>query len=136
MRVLIVTTGGITRVYRNWPEVLLAKALVARGHEVRAFTYLEPKSNALNTRHENIEGIEVERIAPTGWLTIDFWNALNRGPKPDVVHIIHLRNKFAFQAAYYAQRERIPFVITPIGPLHDQYLSRDRDYPLDSEPLY
>lgn len=136
MRVLIVTTGGITRVYRNWPEVLLAKALVARGHEVRAFTYLEPKSTALNTRQENIEGIEVERIAPTGWLTIDFWNALNRGPKPDIIHIIHLRNKFAFQAAYYALRERIPFVITPIGPLHDQYLSRDRDYPLESEPLY
>lgn len=136
MHILIVTTGGITRMFRNWPEVLLAKALVQRGHRVRAFTYLEPKSDALNTPKENIEGIEVQRIAPNGWLTLDFWNALTRGPKPDVIHIQHLRNKFAFQAASYAERERIPFVVTPIGPLHDQYLSPDRDRPLETKPLY
>lgn len=136
MHILIVTTGGITRIFRNWPEVLLAKALVQRGHQVRAFTYLNPKSDALNTRKENIEGIEVERVLPNGWLTLDFWNALTRGPKPDVIHIQHLRNQFAFQAASYAERERIPFVVTPIGPLHDQYLSRDRDHPLETEPLY
>jgi glycogen synthase len=136
MDILIVTTGGITRVFRNWPEVLLAKALVRRGHRVRAFTYYDAKSDALNARQENIEGVEVERIEPTGWLTREFWNALTRGPKPDVIHIQHLRNKFAFQAAYYAQRENIPYVVTPIGPLHDHYLSRDRDRPLDTEPLY
>ena len=122
--------------FRNWPEVLLAKALVRRGHRVRALTYYEAKSDALNTRQENIEGIEVERIEPGGWLTREFWSALQRGPKPDVIHIQHLRNKFAFQAAYHAQRENIPFVVTPIGPLHDQYLSRNRDYPLDTEPQY
>jgi glycosyltransferase involved in cell wall biosynthesis len=33
-------------------------------------------------------------------------------------------------------RENIPFVITAHGPLHDQYLTRDRDRPLESEPLY
>lgn len=136
MRILIITTGGITRMFRNWPEVLLAKALVRRGHHVRAFTYYDAKSDALNTRHENIDGIEVRRIEPTGWLTREFWAALQRGPRPDLIHIQHLRNKFAFQAAYYARRENIPYVVTPIGPLHDQYLSRDRDRPLDAEPLY
>jgi glycosyltransferase involved in cell wall biosynthesis len=136
MRILIVTTGGITRQFRNWPEVLLAKALVRRGHRVRAFTYYDAKSEALNTRRENIDGVEVERIEPSGWLTREFWNALTRGPRPDVIHIQHLRDQFAFQAAYYARRENIPYVVTPIGPLHDQYLSRNRDYPLDTEPLY
>lgn len=136
MHILLVTTGGITRLFRNWPEVLLAKALVRRGHRVRAFTYYDAKSDTLNTRQENIEGIEVERIEPNGWLTREFWNALQRGPKPDVIHIQHLRNQFAFQAAYYARRENIPFVVTPIGPLHDQYLARDRDHPLDAEPMY
>lgn len=136
MNILIVTTGGITRVFRNWPEVLLAKALVRRGHTVRAFTYYDAKSDALSTRAENIDGVEVERIQENGWLTREFWYALTRAPKPDVIHIQHLRNKFAFQAAYYAQRENIPYVVTPIGPLHDQYLSRDRDRPLDTEPLY
>ncbi len=136
MHILIVTTGGITRMFRNWPEVLLAKALVRRGHRVRALTYYDAKSQALNQRQENIEGIAVERIEPNGWLTREFWNALQRGPKPDVIHIQHLRNKFAFQAASFAARENIPYVVTPIGPLHDQYLSRNRDYPLDTEPLY
>ncbi|MBI4672662.1 MAG: glycosyltransferase family 4 protein [Chloroflexi bacterium] len=136
MHILIVTTGGITRMFRNWPEVLLAKALVQRGHRVRALTYFDAKSDALNTRQENVEGIEVQRIEPNGWLTREFWSALQRGPKPDVIHIQHLRNQFAFQAAYYARRENIPYVVTPIGPLHDQYLSRDRDHPLDTEPLY
>lgn len=136
MNILIVTTGGITRLFRNWPEVLLAKALVQRGHAVRAFTYYEAQSDALNVRQEKIEGIAVERIEPNGWLTREFWNALQRGPRPDVIHIQHLRNLFAFQAAYYARRENIPYVVTPIGPLHDQFLSRDRDFPLDSEPLY
>ncbi len=136
MRILLVTTGGITRLFRNWPEALLAKALVQRGHRVRAFTYFDAKSDALNTRQENIEGIEVERIEPNGWLTREFWNGLQRGPRPDVIHIQHLRNQFAFQAAYYARRENIPYAVTPIGPLHDQYLTRDRDHPLDAAPMY
>lgn len=136
MHILIVTTGGITRVFRNWPEVLLAKALVRRGHRVRALTYYDAKSDALNTRRENIEGVEVERLEPNGWLTREFWNALQREPRPDVIHVQHLRNKFAFQAAYFALRENIPYAVTPIGPLHDQYLSRNRDFPLDTEPMY
>jgi len=136
MHIHIVTTGGITRVFRNWPEVLLAKALVKRGHRVSALTYYDPKSEALGTPREEIDGIEIERVYPSGWLTRESWAALARGPKPDVIHIQHLRNLFAFQAAYYAERENIPYVVTPIGPLHDQYLTRDRDHPLDSEPLY
>lgn len=136
MNILIVTTGGITRQFRNWPEVLLARALVERGHRVRALTYLDPRVEALSAARESIQGIEVERIEPQGWLTRAFWSALTHGPRPDVIHIQHLRNKFAFQAAYFARRENIPCVVTPIGPLHDQYLARDRDHPLDSEPLY
>lgn len=136
MHILIVTIGGITRVFRNWPEVLLARALVKRGHRVRAFTHYVAQSNALNTRQDIIDGVEVERFEPNGWLTREFWSALARGPKPDIVHIHHLRNQFAFQAAYYARRENIPFVVTPHGPLHDQYLTNDRDRPLDTEPLY
>lgn len=136
MDILFVTTGGITRVFRNWPEVLLAKALARRGHHVRAFTYRDAKSDALSTRKESIEGVDVERIAPNGWLTREFWAALTRAPKPDLIHIEHLRNQFAFQAAYYARRENIPYLITPIGPLHDDYLARDRDRPLDTAPLY
>lgn len=136
MHILIVTNFGCTRLFRNWPEILLAKGMVQRGHRVRALTYFDEKSDSLNQHHENIEGVEVERIKPMGWLTREFWSALARGPRPDVIHIHHLRNLFTFQTAYYAARENIPFVITAHGPLHDQYLSRDRDRPLDTEPMY
>lgn len=136
MQILLVTTGGLTRTFRNWPEMLLAKALARRGHVVRGLTYHDSNSDALHTREEVIEGVAVERIEPNGWLTREFWNVLTSAPKPDVIHIHHLRNQFAFQTAYYALRENIPYVVTPIGPLHDQYLTRDRDHPLDAEPLY
>src|SRR4051812_30805499 len=105
MEILIVTTGGITRLFRNWPEVLLAKALARRGHRVRALTYYDAKSDALNQHQENIDGVEVQRVQPTGWLTREFWNTLTGGPKPDVIHIQHLRNQFSYQAAAYALRE-------------------------------
>jgi glycosyltransferase involved in cell wall biosynthesis len=135
MNILIVTTGGITRFFRNWPEVLLGRALVQRGHTVRAYTYYEPGSEALATREENVQGIEVKRIQPNGWLTRAFGRALARDSRPDVVQIFHLRNQFAFQAAWHWSREGVPIVVTPIGPLHDPYLTRDRDHPLDSPPL-
>ena len=41
MRVAIVTTAGVTRQFRQWPEAILGRALVARGHKVAAFTILD-----------------------------------------------------------------------------------------------
>ncbi len=135
MKILLVTTGGVTRIFRNWPEVLLAKALVKRGHQVTAFTYYDPYSDALNSRKEDIDGVCVRRIAPTGWYSLQLARALAREPA-DVLHIFHLRNYLAFQSAWTVKRAGIPFVVTPIGPLHDDYLVADRDHPLDYSPRW
>ena len=100
MHILIVTTGGITRVYPEPAEVLLAKALVRRGQQFRALTYYEAKSDVLNTRRETIDDIEVERIEPAGGgLPCAILECLAGDRIPDVIHIHHLRNQFAFQAA-------------------------------------
>lgn len=135
MKILIVTTGGVTRFFRNWPEVLLAKALVKRGHQVTAFTYYDPGSDALNTRAENIDGVCVKRIAPRGWYSRELARAL-ANERADVLHIFHLRNYLAFQSAWTMRRMNVPFVVTPIGPLHDDYLVADRDRPLDVPPRW
>lgn len=135
MKVLIVTTGGVTRFFRNWPEALLAKALVRRGHQVTAFTYYDARSDALNTREENIDGVQVKRFTPRGWYSSDFARALAR-ESADVLHVFHLRNYLAFQAAWTMRRAGVPFVVTPIGPLHDDYLVADRDRPLDAPPRW
>jgi glycogen synthase len=136
VRILVVTTGGVTRFFRNWPEVLLAKALVRRGHHVTALTYLDARSEALKHRKEDIEGVQVERIAPRGWYSWDLSHALSNLPRPDVLHVFHLRNYLAFQAAWKLKHEGVPAIITPIGPLHDPYLAVDRDHPLDAPPRW
>ena len=78
MRILIVTTGGVTRFFRNWPEVLLARALVRAGHQVTAYTYLDPRSSTLNLPEEEIDGIQVRRIAAQGWYSLGLSRARQR----------------------------------------------------------
>jgi glycogen(starch) synthase len=136
MKILIATTYGVTRFFRNWPEALLARALARRGHQVTALTYFEAKSRELNPGEEEIDGVRVKRIAPHGWYTRELAHALARMPHPDVLHVFHLRNYFAFQTAWQMRRAGVPLVVTPIGPLHDPYLVSNRDRPLDAPPRW
>src|SRR5512140_3738083 len=99
MKILLVTMGGITHFFRNWPERLLARALVERGHEVMAYTYLDPRSEAMREPHDVVDGVRVERILPRNWYSTELAGAMAHNPRPDLVHIFHLRNSFSFQAA-------------------------------------
>ncbi len=62
MRVAIVTTAGVTRQFRQWPEAILGRALVARGHRVSAFTLLEEGSDITGQEREDVDGISVQRM--------------------------------------------------------------------------
>ena len=62
MRVAIVTTAGVTHQFRQWPEAILGRALVARGHKVAAFTLLEEGSDITGERHEDVDGIDTRRV--------------------------------------------------------------------------
>ena len=69
MRVLIVGLGGLSRLFRNWPERTLGQMLVRAGHEVHAVTYWQPEQAHLGLaeREEEIDGIQVHRVKPSFW---------------------------------------------------------------------
>lgn len=129
MRVAIVTTAGVTRQFRQWPEAILGRALVARGHRVAAFTLLEEGSDITGTRHEDVDGISVHRVPVNkAWVAPRLLPALTRF-RPDVVHLFHLRNALNWQASLWAQLFGVRLVFTVVGPFHDPYLVDDRERP-------
>lgn len=129
MRVAIVTTAGVTRQFRQWPEAILGRALVSRGHKVAAFTLLEEGSEITGTRREDVDGIAVTRVpANKVWLAPGFFPGLARF-RPDVIHLFHLRNALNWQAVIAAKALRAPVVFTVVGPYHDPYLVDDRERP-------
>lgn len=135
MRVLLIGMGGVNAAFRNWTEPSLAKALVERGHEVYSYSYLDPNSPVQKLRDENVGGVHVHRVAlgPLG-VSTDLWWALRRDSPPDIVHIHHLRNELGWQVLLYFRRRRIPVVLSPIGLLHDRFITENRDDPL-SHPI-
>lgn len=127
MRVAIVTTNGINPAFRNWPEYILGRYLVARGHTVTMYRY-EPAGSPVR---DTIDGIEVRSIPRGPAFRRELWRALDEGPRPDIGHIWHIRNLAAYDAARWFKAAGIPFVHEPTGPLHDDYLVADRDRPLE-----
>jgi glycogen(starch) synthase len=129
LRVAIVTTAGVTHQFRQWPEAILGRALVARGHEVAAFTLLEEGSDITGESHEDVDGIDTRRVKINkAWLAPGLVLPLLRF-RPDVIHLFHLRNALNWQATLLAKLLRVPVVFTVVGPFHDPYLVDDRERP-------
>ncbi len=133
LRIAFVTTSGINPLFKNWPEYILARALVARGHQVTIYKY-EPAGSPARAV---IDGIEVRQVTRgRGGIALDLPRLLRSEPRPDVVNIFHIRNLIAFEAARVFRNWGVPIVHTPVGPLHDDYLVADRDAPIAAPPLY
>ena len=133
MRVAIVTTAGVTRQFRQWPEAILGRALVARGHKVAAFTTFEEGSDITGQRREDVDGIDTHRLSVSKvWTAPGLVSALLRF-RPDVIHLFHLRNALNWQATLLARLLRVPVVFTVVGPFHDPYLVDDRAEPHDRQ---
>src|ERR1043166_3744432 len=124
MKIGLVTAGGITQVFRNWPERRLGAALVRRGHAGRALTPYDPSVPHLRERPEEIEGISVARVRPS---VRELWRGLRALGDVDLLHLHHLRNDLALPTAIYARLRRIPLAFTLHGILHDPFVVRDRD---------
>jgi glycosyltransferase involved in cell wall biosynthesis len=136
MRVLIVGLGGVSRVFRNWPERTLGQALVRAGHEVHAVTYWQPESPQLGLaeREEVLDGIHVHRVGPRFFPNRQLARVLAALPRPDVAHLMHPRNVLAWGAVGWLRRQRIPMVWTWLGPYHDRWLVADRERPYEQQP--
>ena len=129
MRVGIVTTAGVTHQFRQWPEAILGRALVARGHKVAAFTMLEEGSDITGQAREDVDGIDTYRVKVyKPWIAPGLLAPLLRF-RPDVIHLFHLRNALNWQAVLLARLLRVPVVFTVVGPFHDPYLVEDRERP-------
>ena len=136
MRVLIISLGGVTRAFRNWPERTLGQALVRAGHSVHAITYRQPSQPhlGLSERHEVIDGIDVYRVKPQFFPARELLAALATIPQPDVVHIFHPRNVLAYQTVRWFRKRGIPIAWTWLGPYHDRWLVPDRERPYERPP--
>jgi glycogen synthase len=135
MKILIITTNGITTTFKSWPERLQARALAERRHQVRAITYLGNRDfNSIPS--ETIDNVPVRRLKRREWFSLRLIRELALGVRPDVVHIHHLSNQFAFLTAVICKIRRIPLVFTPHGLFHDPYLVVDRDRPFATPARY
>ena len=130
LRVAIVTTFGISQKYRSFPEYQQAAGLVRASQQVRAYTYAEAAGEWGAGRHEVIAGAEVVRVPHRGWWAPRLVRAI-AADRPDLVHIHHWSNQFAYGAALAGRARGFPYVFTPHGLLHDRFLVDDRDRPYD-----
>ncbi len=129
MRIAIVTTTGVTRQFRQWPEAILGRALVAGGHRVRAFTVLEKGSELTGAGRDEVDGISVMRLPVNKAWTAPLLIPALAAFRPHIIHMFHLRNALNWQAAAWAKLRHIPLVFTVVGPFHDPYLVDDRERP-------
>ena len=129
MRVAIITTAGVTRQFRQWPEAILGRALVARGHSVTAFTLREMGSEITGQSRDDVDGIDVRRVDVNKAWTAPALPLTLAAFRPDVIHLFHLRNALNWQATLLARLLRVPVVFTVVGPFHDPYLVDDRERP-------
>jgi glycogen synthase len=135
MHIVIIGLGGVSRLFRNWPERTLGQALVRAGHRVSALTYHQPDQPhlGLTARRETIDGIEVYRVKPELWPGRETQQVLAQLAPIDVAHLIHPRNVLGLAAAAWLRRRGIPLFSTWLGPFHDQWLVADRERPYEAQ---
>jgi glycosyltransferase involved in cell wall biosynthesis len=131
VRIDFVTTFGLVAGFPSFPEAVLARALTADGHTVRALTYFAKSSPMIDAHHAVIDGTVVHRIRRQGLAAPGTLRWIAHDP-PDVAHIHHHSNRLSAIAlpAYHARR--VPVLFSPYGILHDPELVADTDRPLDT----
>ena len=136
LRIAIVGMGGVTQAFRHWPERVVGRALVQRGHHVVNIAYHDPAVPALRATEDEVDGIAVRRVPVRHWPNNRLRAALEATGPFDVMYLLHPRNVLAYGATRWAHARGIPTVFTWLGPLHDRYVVDDRERPLDEQPKY
>jgi glycosyltransferase involved in cell wall biosynthesis len=98
---------------------------------VRAVTYAEAAGEWGGGRREVIESVEVLRLPHRGWWAPALARAI-AADRPDILHLHHWSNQFAYTARQVCRALATPVVITPHGLLHDRFLVDDRDRPYEA----
>lgn len=128
MHIVLISTYGFDPHYPSRPEFVLARTLAHMGHTVSAIEYAHnPQMPATQQIAPNLT---VYRCRTFGFYSYDLWRLSRRLPRPDIIHVHHLRHLLA----YHAQRlwrHVSPMILTPHGMLHDGDLVVDRERPLE-----
>lgn len=128
MHILIISTFGFDPHFPSRPEFVLARTLAAMGHTVSAVEYAH--NPHLAPRQQLHPNLTIYRCGTFGFFSRDLWQLARTLPRPDIVHVHHLRHLLAYQAQYH-WRGQVPMVLTPHGMLHDGDLVVDRERPLE-----
>lgn len=128
MRIDFVTTFGLVRGFPSFPEAVLARALTAQGHTVRALTYYAKSSPMIDRHDDTIDGTAVHRLRRKGIFAPGALGWPLRTP-PDVAHVHHLSNRLSALALPAYRARRVPTLFSPYGILHDPVLVADTDRP-------
>jgi len=128
MHILMISTFGFDPHFPSRPEFVLARTLAAQGHTVSAVEYAHNAS--MPAQHEFQPNLTIYRCRTFGFFSRDLWHLARQLPKPDIIHVHHLRHLMAYQAQWH-WRGTTPMVLTPHGMLHDGDLVVDRERPLE-----
>jgi glycosyltransferase involved in cell wall biosynthesis len=129
MNILLISNYGFDPRFPSRPEILQARALAQRGHNVVAYEY----HASATIRHEWLAGgIAVHRGSTWGFFSPELCLRMLLAERPDIVHIHHLRNLLSFQTMAIARRRGLPIALTPHGLLHDGDLVADRERPFEA----
>lgn len=131
MHIVLISTYGFDTRYPSRPEFVLARALAENGHTVSAIEYWHTPSQPQEEVYA--PGLTIYRCRTFGFFSLDLLLLARRLPKPDIVHVHHLRHLLAYEAQWI-WRGTVPMVLTPHGILHDGDLVVDREMPL-THPL-
>ena len=129
MQIIQISTYGFDRRYPSRPEFVLARTLAAQGHTVHAIEYWHDRTQPQVEVYA--PGLTIYRCRTFGFVSYDLWRFARQIPKPDIIHVHHLRHLLAYQAQLL-WRGRVPMVLTPHGILHDGDLVVNREQPLDN----
>jgi glycosyltransferase involved in cell wall biosynthesis len=129
MQIIQISTYGFDRRYPSRPEFVLARTLAAQGHTVHAIEYWHDRTQPQVEVYA--PGLTIYRCRTFGFVSYDLLRFARQIPKPDIIHVHHLRHLLAYQAQIL-WRGTVPMVLTPHGILHDGDLVVNREQPLDN----
>src|SRR3989344_7410425 len=128
-RIAIVTPYGAEPRLDNYAEFILAQNLVEKGYEVRFFTYRSQKAEYV--KDAVYKGVSVFRcrqrfgISPRLFVSLILF-------RPHTVLCFHPKSLLNFSAYLAARAIRTRFIVEIVGILHDPFIARDIDDPIDT----
>lgn len=128
MHIVLISTFGFDPHYPSRPEFVLARTLARMGHTVSAIEYAH--NQAMPSVQQFATNLTIYRCRTFGFFSYDLWRLARTLPRPDIIHVHHLRHLLAYQAQRL-WRDVAPMILTPHGMLHDGDLVVDRERPLE-----